>query len=417
MGNNGFTPKVLHVLDHSLPIYDGYAFRSQNILKCQRALGWKPCVVTSIKHQLGLLDITMPPVEDLDGIRFYRSKLDSMKAGNFTHFQVITQLYATLKQAIAIEKPDILHVHSPALNVLPSLRLGRKFGIPVVYEIRAFWEDAAVDQGKYAESSWKYWLVHRLESWVCGKVNHLAVLCEGIKKDLRNRGIEESQISIVSNGIHVAEFLPRPGNKDFRNTWGLDGKIVIGFIGSFYRYEGLDVLVEAFDKLLKKNPHLMLLLVGGGEVENELKEQVHRLSLDAHVIFPGRIPHSQIPGVYGLFNFLVYPRNSVRLTELVTPLKPLEAMAMEKPLVASNIGGHRELIRDGETGVLFQAGNVESLVQAIEGLLCNPDRVQHLVQTGKAWVTKERSWENIVKGYIPIYEKVLGAVSAKSRNF
>ncbi|MDH5561841.1 MAG: glycosyltransferase family 4 protein, partial [Deltaproteobacteria bacterium] len=119
-----------------------------------------------------------------------------------------------------------------------------------------------------------------------------------------------------------------------------------------------------------------------------------------------RIPHERIPGVYGLFDFLVYPRNSIRLTELVTPLKPLEAMAMEKPVVASDIGGHRELIRDGETGVLFQAGNVESLAQTLEELLRNPERVQQLVKRGKVYVIKERSWEKIVKSYSFIYEKV-----------
>ena len=146
-------------------------------------------------------------------------------------------------------------------------------------------------------------------------------------------------------------------------------------------------------------------------MEEELKSQVRRLSLSSHVVFSGRISHDRIPGVYGLFDFLVYPRNSIRLTELVTPLKPLEAMAMGKPLVASNIGGHRELIQSGETGVLFQAGNVESLYQTLEGLLGDSDRVQQLVERGKEWVTQERSWEKIVKRYIPIYQRVLRGVT------
>ncbi|MDH3505415.1 MAG: glycosyltransferase, exosortase A system-associated, partial [Nitrospirota bacterium] len=364
----------------------------------------------SIKHQLGLKnDGLFGTDEQIDGIRFYRSEFNSTMTGKYSsQFQVVAKLFSALQRVIAIEQPNVLHVHSPALNVLPALLLGRKFRIPVVYEIRAFWEDAAVDHGTYREFSWKYKLVHALETLACRKVNHLAVLCQGIKQDLQKRGIGENHMTIVPNGIHVEDFQPCPADEDFRQSWGLNGKIVIGFVGSFYRYEGLDLLVEAFAKLLKREQKLVLLLVGGGEVEEELKAQVYRLSLTSHVVFTGRISHNRIPGVYGLFDFLVYPRKSIRLTELVTPLKPLEAMAMEKPVVASNIGGHRELIRDGETGVLFEAGNVDSLVQALDALLCHSDRVQQLVKQGKDWVIKERSWGTIVKRYIPIYKKALG---------
>jgi len=392
-----------------LPLHSGYAFRSQNILQCQRDLGWHPCAVTSIKHQLSLKSQgALCTDEQIDGIRFYRSDFNSRIKGEYlSQFQVVAKLWSTLKRVIAIEQPDVLHVHSPALNVLPALVLGRQIGIPVVYEIRAFWEDAAVDHGSYPEFSWKYRLVHALETWACRRVSHLAVLCEGIKQDLQKRGIVENHMTIVPNGIHAEDFQLCPADEELRYAWGLDGKIVIGFVGSFYRYEGLDLLVEAFAKLLKKHNNLVLLLVGGGEMEDELKAQVQRMALGSHVIFPGRISHERIPGVYGLFDFLVYPRNSIRLTELVTPLKPLEAMAMEKPVVASDIGGHRELIRDGETGVLFQAGNVDALVKALEAIICDPPRVQRLVQQGKAWVIRERSWEKIVKQYSSIYQKVL----------
>ncbi len=413
MGNDVFAPRVIHVLDHSLPLHSGYAFRSQNILKSQQYLGWYPCALTSTKHQMGLKDDWMSCSDQtIEGIQFYRSEFNPQEIGGYTsQVQVVTKLFRSLKRVIAQEQPDILHVHSPALNVLPALVLGKKFRIPVVYEIRAFWEDAAVDHGTYGEQSWKYRLVRALETWVCRRVNHLAVLCHGIKQDLQKRNIPEDHIAIIPNGIHAADFQACPGDEKFRHAWGLEGKSVIGFVGSFYRYEGLDLLVEAFATLIKKNKNLVLLLVGGGEVEEELKAQVRRLSLVPHVVFPGRIPHEQIPGVYGLFNFLVYPRNSIRLTELVTPLKPLEAMAMEKPVIASDIGGHRELIQSEKTGVLFQAGNAQSLASKLEELLQDPGRVQKLVTQGKSWVTKEHSWEHIVKRYVPIYQKMLGRVA------
>ena len=409
MGNENFAPRVLHVLDHSLPLHSGYAFRSQNILRCQQALGWYPFAVTSIKHQLGLNGAHAGGIEEsIEGIRFYRSKLNSKRTGEyFSQYQVVEKLFATLKQVIVAERPDLMHVHSPALNALPALALGKKFRIPVIYEIRAFWEDAAVDHGTYMEGSWKYRMVHWLETWVCQRANHLAVLCDGIKHDLKKRGISQEQITIVPNGIHIAEFQPGLPDQEFRDRWGLKGKTVIGFLGSFYRYEGLDLLIEAFSHLRQKYRNLVLLLVGGGEVEDELKMQVKKLSLSSDVIFPGRVPHQRVPGVYGLMTFLVYPRKSIRLTELVTPLKPLEAMAMEKPLIASDIGGHRELIQDGKTGVLFQAGNLESLVKAFEALLDDPSLAKRIVSEGKAWVAHERSWEKNVERYSSIYQSVL----------
>jgi len=226
VGNDPVAPKVLHVLDYSLPLHSGYAFRSQNILQCQRNLGWHPCAVTSIKHQLGLKNNGMFCTdEQIDGIRFYRSDLNSIMTGEYSsQFQVVAKLWSNLKRVIAIEKPDVLHVHSPARNVLPALVLGKKLRFPVVYEIRTFWEDAAVDHGSYRECSWKYRLVHALETLACRRVNHLAVLCEGLKQDLQQRGIAEDHMTIVPNGIHAEDFQPCPADEEFRHAWGLNGR-------------------------------------------------------------------------------------------------------------------------------------------------------------------------------------------------
>jgi len=308
-----------------------------------------------------------------------------------------------------------LHAHSPVLNAIPALRAGRKLGIPVVYEIRAFWEDAAVDHSTYAEGSWKYNLTKFIETWVCKKADQVAVLCNGLKNDLSKRGISLQKITPVFNGINPDDFRPCPPDEGLKKEWNLSGKQVIGFIGSFYRYEGLDLLINAFSHLASQPPSiqasqppsLMLLLVGGGEMENELKAQIRRLNIEDRVIMPGRIPHDLIPGVYALIDILAYPRYSMRLTELVTPLKPLEAMAIGKALVASNVGGHKELIQHNKTGLLFSAGNETALTEALKHILDDDSLRKNIELQCSNWVRKHHTWEKTTSVYENIYANVL----------
>jgi PEP-CTERM/exosortase A-associated glycosyltransferase len=346
--------------------------------------------------------------EIIGGVRYYRT--GSVSTGTLPlvkEWRLMAALARRIHEVALVEKPNILHAHSPILNALPALWVGHKLGIPVVYEIRAFWEDAAVDHGTYGQNSWKYWLVKNVETWVCRKVNGVVLLCDGLKDDLIKRGIPPNKLVIVSNGINVEDFSPCKPDQDYKEAWGLIGKRVIGFIGSFYRYEGLDLLVEAFASLSAFRSDIALLLVGGGEMEGEIKTKVEQLGLKEKVIISGRIPHHRIPHIYALIDILVYPRYPIRLTELVTPLKPLEAMATGRALIASDIGGHRELIQNGETGLLFEAGNISALTAAINHILDDNVFRRSLAQQAFTWVHQEKFWDKIVARYVGIYSSAL----------
>jgi glycosyltransferase involved in cell wall biosynthesis len=132
------------------------------------------------------------------------------------------------------------------------------------------------------------------------------------------------------------------------------------------------------------------------------------MKMQDRVILLGRVPNEKIPGIYSLMDVLVYPRYSIRLTELVTPLKPFESMAMGKPIIASDIGGHRELIRDGYTGVLFKAGNVSALLDALDRILDNSGLRNRLAADASEWVRQNRSWETTTSAYREIYSAALG---------
>jgi PEP-CTERM/exosortase A-associated glycosyltransferase len=238
-------------------------------------------------------------------------------------------------------------------------------------------------------------------------------ICEGLRADIVGRGLPADKVTVIPNAVDIEKFEPG-GEPDeaLKAELGLAGRTVVGFIGSFYAYEGLDLLLDALPSLLAQRPDVRVLLVGGGPQDEALKAQAQRLGVADKVVFTGRVPHQEVQRYYDLVDVLAYPRHSMRLTELVTPLKPLEAMAQGRLLVASDVGGHKELIRHGETGWLFRADSTEALVQAVADLLARRDQWQQVRSAGRAFVERERNWARSVARYRPVYESL--AVGAEA---
>jgi len=398
--------RILHILDHSIPLHSGYTFRTLSILKEQRSLGWETFHLTGPKHgNCGVLE------EDVDGWHFYRTPAARglmSKLPVLNQAAVIDRLAHRLNEVTKIIKPDILHAHSPVLNALPALRVGRRLGIPVVYEIRAFWEDAAVDHGTSRELGIRYRLTRGLESYALRRVDAITTICEGLRGDILGRGIQPERVTVIPNAVNIENFsVGQLPDLHLARDLGLDGKLLLGFIGSFYAYEGLSVLLRALPRLLVRNPDIRVLLVGGGPQEQELKTLAARLDIEDKVIFTGRVPHDQVQRYYNLIDILIYPRLQMRLTDLVTPLKPLEAMAQGRLVVASDVGGHLELIKDGETGILFRAGDQDALVLKVLELLSRPDLWPGLRAAARNFVETQRNWPVSVGRYKKVYESLL----------
>jgi len=399
--------RVLHVLDHSIPLHSGYTFRTAALLREQRALGWETFHLTSPKQ-----GETSAPFDDVDGLRFYRTPIAKGTLARIPlgkELALMKKLEARLEEVAREIRPDIIHAHSPVLNALPAIKVARKFGIPVVYEIRAFWEDAAVDHGSTHEGSLRYRATRKLETRAIQKVDHVFTICEGLRADIVARGIPAAKVTVIPNAVDVDSFmLASPPDPQLLEKWGLTGKTVIGFIGSFYAYEGLDLLLDALPELIRQRPEVRVLLVGGGPQEANLRQQAERLGLANHVIFTGRVPHKEVGRYYDLINVLAYPRHPMRLTELVTPLKPLEAMAQGQLFVASDVGGHKELIEHNNTGILFEAGNGGALTEALLALLNDRQRWPELKANGRHFVEAMRNWRNSVANYVTPYQQLIG---------
>jgi PEP-CTERM/exosortase A-associated glycosyltransferase len=395
--SSGPPTRVLHVLDHSLPLGSGYSYRSRSIVAAQKRLGLEPIVLTSPKQ-----GTDRDGCDLVDGVRHYRTGRTRGRLPFARELLLMRRLASRIIQVARTEKIEVIHAHSPSLNGLPALWAGRRLGLPVIYEVRTFWEDAAVNNGSFSATSLRYRLSRKLETVVLRRAHRVVAICEGIRSEVISRGIPVSRVAVAPNAVDGEWLTSRVRASELAAQLGLGAGPVFGYIGSFSRYEGLLFLIEAMPDILVRFPGARLLLVGGGRDEEAVREAAQRAGVA--VVMAGRVPQERVGDFYSLIDVFVLPRRRIRLTELVTPLKPLEAMALGIPVLASDIGGHAELVNDGETGLLFKAESSESLVEQASRLARDPALRAQLGAAGRRWVGSERLWDRIVARYLPLYE-------------
>ena len=400
--------RILHVLDHGLPLQSGYTFRTRAILKAQEALGWQVAAVTGPRQGDG-----DSAVECVDGLTFHRTQA-RRRAGWRGEIAGIAAFAKRIAAAVDTFRPDLIHAHSPVLGAIAALIVARRRGLPLVYEIRAFWEDAAVGNGTGTEGSLRYRATRLMETWAVRRADAVAVICEGLRGDLVARGIDPGKLIVSPNGVDLGLFGdPPPRDDALAASLGLDGGDVVGFIGSFYDYEGLDDLIAAMPALVAARPAAKLLLVGGGPRAAALQAQAAASPVAGAIRFVGRVPHDEVERYYGIVDILAYPRKRMRLTDLVTPLKPLEAMAQGRLVAASDVGGHRELIRTdpvaGDTGTLFAPDDPAAIAAALAAMFADRSGWDARRDRARRFVAQERNWSSNISRYIPVYQRLVTA--------
>lgn len=390
---------ILHVLDHSVPVASGYSFRSRNIVKFQQELGLRPVVLTSPRH-----GSAADGRDVIEGVPYYRT--GAVRATNplARDLRLLVRMAARIAAVARVEGATVLHAHSPLLNGLPALWAGRRLGLPVVYEARAFWEDAAVDHGTTTEGSLRYRLSRRLETVLFRRADRVVTICEGMRREIVLRGAAPERLTVVPNGVDVDWFQPRARDAALARRLGLGDGPVFGFAGSFYRYEGLAFLLDALPGLLAALGTARLLLVGSGEDEPALRARAE--ALDGAVVFAGQVAHDRVRDFCSVIDVFVCPRRRMRLTEQVTPLKPLEAMAMAKPVIASDVGGLQELIEHETTGLLFAAERPDALVDAALRVGRDADLRASIGAAARRYVARERPWPALVGRYARLYAEL-----------
>ena len=399
--------RILHVLDHSLPLHSGYTFRTRAILKAQEGHGLEVRGITGQRHNCEAA--VTAPREEADGLIFHRTPGTPAGPPPLREMGEIEALAGAIHAAALGWRPDIIHAHSPALGGAAALRAARALGVPFVYEIRAFWEDAAVGNLTGTEGNLKYRLTRALETRVAKAADALFTICHGLRDDLATRGIPAERIRVMPNGVDLSLFGdPCPRDEALAGELGIARQApVIGYIGSFYAYEGVDDLIAAMPLLRRSHPDARLLLVGAGPMDAAWRAAAAALPEPDAVIFAGRVPHTEVERYYSLVDVLAYPRKAQRLTDLVTPLKPLEAMAQRRLVAASGVGGHRELIEDGVTGTLFAPDDPAACAAALAGLLDARQGWEAMKDRAVAHVRSRHDWAVNARDYVSVYHLLL----------
>jgi len=401
--------RVLHVLDHGWPVHTGYSIRSRHLTAAQLHLGIAPQVLTG-----PLQEVDDPEAKNMsvDGVSYWRTpQVGAVSKRAVKHSWSAVRAAAVVRLIergvlglLECQPFDIIHAHSPALCGLGALRAARSKGIPFVYELRAFWEDAAVDQNKTHTRSLRYALSQKLEDYVVRRADAVVGISRFILEELTSRKADPRRLFYVPNGVDSGKFTATPRDESLAKELGLSKELVIGFIGSLYRWEGVEWLVRAVVELRRRGTACKLLVVGDGEEMSTVRNAVRQLNAENFVILMGRISHDDVQRYYSLMDAMVYPRHSIRLTELITPLKPLEAMALGKAILGSDVGGIRELIETEKTGLLFRADHLDDFCRQAQRLLADAALRRRLGEEAHNLIVREKDWKIIAQRYLTVYE-------------
>lgn len=389
--------RVLNVLAFSLPYSSvGYATRSHGLAIGIQHAGWdirpytRPCFPFDLKPELE--GQVLPEQDDIDGIT-YRRLFDFERRG-MNEMEYLQAAIACLTRVIEKEQPEVVHAASNYATALPAMIAARRLGVPFVYEMRGFWEVTRSSRDEAFENTPKYRFMQLFDGLVARHADHVITITTAMKEELLARGVSAGKISIAFNSVDPTRFAPRAPNKALAEKLGLpDGVPVIGYVGSFVDYEGLDDLITATAGLKQAGRDFRLLLVGDGAAFEAIRAQVQSLALDDKVILTGRVPHEEVEDYYSLVDIAPFPRKPWRVCELVSPLKPFEAMALEKVVVVSSTRALKEIVDHEQTGLVFEKGNVESLRDVLDLLIRQPEKRLNLGKAAREWIVRERSWD------------------------
>lgn len=386
--------RILHLLDHSLPRHSAYALRTMAILRQQRAMGWHTSHLTGPRHG------PAPHDRNRDGWHFFRTAPATGALARLPLVGAASVVARRLHQVAQLTRPDLLHAHSPAENALAALRVGRRLGLPVLFEVHAAF--GATD------GTLRQQIAHAADTWCARRADAVATSSEGLRARLETSGVPRAHMTVVPNAVDLRHY-PLAGRRDpqLARAHGLGDGPVLGFIGALRPHEGIDLLLDALPALLRLRPQLQLLLAGSGAAREGLQARVLRQALGNSVVFAEPAPAGRAGALHALADVLVFPRLPLRQAELVPNHRLLEAMARGCLVAASDVGSHRELVEHGRTGMLFEAGDAAALADTVNVLLAAPARWPAMRGEARWFVEYQRTWEISVGRYAALYQRLL----------
>ena len=406
------TPRrVLHLVNDALPTASaGYTIRTHEIVLAQKAAGLDPHVVTRCGFPVTQGGLDGRRLVTLDGIPYHRLLPWHMPGPADKAAALGLELAARLTEQM---RPSVLHAASNYANAMVALALGERYRLPVVYEVRGFWEDTWLsrhpDSGRLASSE-LYRLNRDLETSCMLAADLVVTLGEAMRDEIVARGVPAGKVLVVPNAVSEEFLRPLPDATALRAELGIaPDEHVVGVVSSLAPHEGIGTLLEATRLLRSRGLPVRALIVGDGPERTALQRQGAEAGLGEAAIFTGRVPAARVREFHALLDVFVVPRTADRVCQLVTPLKPVEAMASGLCVVTSDLKALAEIIKPDVTGALTTPQDPVALADTLELLVCSPDVRRKLGGNAREWVARDRTWAHNAARYRDAYAR-LGAI-------
>ena len=392
--------RIFYLLHNSLPYNSaGYATRTHGLLQELNNLGWNVDGVTRLGYPYdmpGKDDLPDIPAQDLiDGVDYLRLLTGRQVEKKNPLYDYVQRYSAELTAAARRERPAVIHAASNHWNGLTAVNVARRLGLPSIYEVRGLWEVTRGSRNpEWAESNmFKY--IARMEADAAKAATKVFTITNALREEMIARGVDDDKITVLPNGVDTARFTPIPRDEQLARELGVVGKTVIGYIGSILDYEGLELLIDAAAELAAVRSDFHVLFVGDGAELEKFTDRVREEGLEEVITFTGRVPHEDVERYYSLVDITPFPRLPLPVCEMVSPLKPFEAMAMGKAIVASDVAALAEIITPGVNGFLHTKGDTQSLKAELQRLLDDRDLTKRIGEQAREWVVEHRDWKSI----------------------
>lgn len=333
--------------------------------------------------------------ETIDGINHFFSQGPTWTQGPLDHY--VQEAADSYVQVATRNRVERIHAASNHVTALPALIAARRLGLPFSYEVRGLWEITESSTKAGWGQSDRFRFSKEMETLVAREADLVFAITDQVRDELVHRGVPDEKVVILPNAVDTDQFSDMPAHGPTKQRLGIDHDIpVIGYAGSLVEYEGLATLLEACHRMVVEDTDFRLVIVGDGAALPALKARATTLGLSDVTIFTGRVKASAIPNYLSIFDITPCPRLPLPVTEMVSPIKPLEAMAAAKAVVLSDLPPLRDLAgADGERAALFPAGDAVQLASVLTKLVKNEDWRCEMGRRARLWAVSERNWRRV----------------------
>lgn len=401
---------VAYLLHNSLPHASaGYATRTHGLLAALVRDGWDVHGMTRLGYPYDKRDAgdqrDVDPVDCIDGV-YYHRLLDGHRVYRKWPIGSYVDEYARrVERLVRTHQLGIVHAASNYWNGFAALSAARRLGLPAIYEVRGLWELTRMSRDPGYEKSELFALTAQLEADACRQADQVVTITGALRDLMVERGVPHSKITVVPNGVDTNRFVPTPRDVQLARELGVDGKVVVGYVGSILDYEGIDTLLQATAQLKARRKDFHVLVVGDGAAFDQCRSLSGALGVSEMVTFTGRIPHHEVERYYSLVDVAPFPRKPLPVCEAVSPLKPFEAMAAGKVPVVSSVAALTEIVSDNHNGLVFDKGDVSSLADVLERAIRDDVLRDRLGEAARDWVVRERDWSVLVRTLERVYAR------------